>query len=62
MLVKVGFVLLLAWLVGVLGLFEAGDLVHVLLLIGLMLLLLGVLKARDAAATERHIVAKLPDK
>ena len=42
--------LLIAWLLGVLGLYRIGNLVHVLLLVGLMLLLLGALKARDAAA------------
>ena len=62
MFVKTGFVLLIAWLVGVLGLFQAGDLVHMLLLVGLMLLMLGLLKGRDAAAAERRIVAKPPDK
>ena len=50
MLLKVSFVLLIAWLLGVLGLFRICDLVHVLLLVGLMLFLLGALKARDAAA------------
>ena len=50
MLLKIAFVLLIAWLLGVLGLYRIGDLVHVLLLVGLMLLLLGALKARDAAA------------
>ena len=50
MLLKIAFVLLIAWLLGVLGLYRIGDLVHVLLLIGLMFLLLGALKARDAAA------------
>jgi hypothetical protein len=50
MLLKVGLLLLIAWLVGVLGVYNAGQLVHMLLLVGLMLLLLGVLKARDAAA------------
>jgi len=50
MLLKMAFVLLIAWLLGVLGLYRIGDLVHVLLLVGLMLLLLGALKARDAAA------------
>ena len=50
MLFKTAFVLLGAWLLGVLGLYSIGDLVHVLLLVGLMLLLLAVLKARDAAA------------
>ena len=50
MLLKIAFVLLIAWLLGVLGLYRIGDLVHVLLLVGLMLLLMGALKARDAAA------------
>jgi hypothetical protein len=49
MLLKIAFVLLSAWLLGVLGLYSIGDLVHVLLLVGLMLLLLGTLKAREAA-------------
>jgi hypothetical protein len=49
MLLKIAFVLLIAWLLGVVGLYRIGDLVHVLLLVGLMLLLLGALKARDAA-------------
>jgi hypothetical protein len=50
MLLKMAFVLLIAWLLGVLGLYRIGDLVHVFLLVGLMFLLLGALKARDAAA------------
>jgi hypothetical protein len=62
MFVKTGFVLLIAWLVGILGLFRAGELVHILLLVGLMLLMLGLLKSRDTAAAERRIVAKSPDK
>ena len=49
MLLKIACVLLVVWLLGVLGLYSIGDLVHVLLLVGLMLLLLGVLKAREAA-------------
>jgi hypothetical protein len=62
MLVKTGFVLLIAWLVGILGLFQAGDLVHVLLLVGLMLLMLGALKSRDAAIAAERRVGKSPDK
>jgi Family of unknown function (DUF5670) len=50
MLFTLALILLAAWLLGVLGLYAAGDAVHVLLLIGLMLLLLSFLKARDAAA------------
>ena len=48
MLLKVGLVLLVAWFIGVLGIYQAGSLVHVLLLVGLMLLLLAFVKARDA--------------
>ena len=47
-LLKAALLLLAVWLVGVLGLYEAGNLVHVLLLVGLLLLLLGTVKARDA--------------
>ena len=50
MLFKIAFVLLALWLLGVLGLYTAGDLVHVLLLVGLMLLLVALLRARDASA------------
>ena len=49
MLLKAALLILAVWLVGALGLYEAGTLVHGLLLVGLMLLLLGALKARDAA-------------
>lgn len=49
MLLKVALVLLLVWLVGALGVYDIGDAVHILLLVGGMLLLLGILKARDAA-------------
>jgi hypothetical protein len=50
MLFTIALVLLIAWGLGLVGVYNAGDLVHVLLLIGLMLLLLAVLRARDAAA------------
>ena len=59
MLFKIAFVLLVAWLLGVLGAYP-GDLVHVLLLVGLMLLLLAFLRARDAAV--RRPVGGDPDK
>jgi hypothetical protein len=42
--------MLIAWLLGIVGLYNVGTVVHVLLLVGLMLLLLGWLRARDAAA------------
>ena len=38
-----------AWLLGVLGVYRVGDVVHLLLLVGLMLLLIAFLKAREAA-------------
>ena len=50
MLFTIAFVLLAAWLLGMVGVYRVGDAVHVLLLIALMLLLIGFLKARDAAA------------
>ena len=49
MLFNVGLVLLAVWLLGLVGVYRIGDLFHVFLLVGLMLLLLGVLHARDAA-------------
>lgn len=49
MLVKIGVVLLLLWLVGVVGVYQIGKLVHVLLLAGGMLLLLGFARGRDEA-------------
>lgn len=50
MLFRIAFLLLAAWLIGVAGLlYRVGDLVHVLLLVGLMMLLLAFLRARDVA-------------
>jgi len=49
MLFKIALVLLTAWVLGLVGVYNAGDLVHVLLLIGFMLLLLAFVRARDAA-------------
>jgi hypothetical protein len=49
MLFKIALVLLTAWVLGLVGVYNVGDLVHVLLLIGLMLLLMAFLRARDAA-------------
>ena len=48
MLIKFALVLLAAWALGIGWLYPQKP-VHVLLLVGLMLLLLGVLKAHDAA-------------
>jgi hypothetical protein len=49
MLLKIAPGLLAAWLLGVIGVYSVGDLVHVLLLLGLMPLLLAFLRARDVA-------------
>lgn len=62
MLLNVAVVLLVAWLAGVIGLYDIGALVHGLLLVGLMLLLLGGLKARDAAAVAASGARKGPEK
>ena len=55
MLLNVALALLVAWLAGVLGPYEADSRIHVLLLLGLLLFLIGVLKARDAAAVRRRV-------
>ena len=49
MLFKAAIVLLAIWLLGMVGVYRVDDLVHVFLLVGLMLLLLAMLNARDAA-------------
>ena len=49
MLFKVGFVLLAVWFLGLIGVYRVGDLFHFFLLGGLALLLLGGLRAREAA-------------
>jgi hypothetical protein len=49
MLFKVGFVLLAVWFLGLIGLYRVGDLFHFFLLAGLALLLLAVLRVREAA-------------
>ena len=53
MLITFALALLLTWLVSVLLFSSAGDAVHVLLLIGLALLLLGLLRARDRSQPSR---------
>ena len=60
MVFKIAIVLLAAWLLGVLGLYNIGDAVHVLLLVGLMLFMIAFLKAREAAA--RRVVSGSSDK
>jgi len=48
MLFTTALVLLVAWLLGVIGVYTVGKPVHVLLLISLLLMLLALVKARDA--------------
>ena len=50
MLGIIALVLLGAWLLGVIGLYDAGQATHVLLLVGLMLGLIFILKSRDAGS------------
>lgn len=47
-LFKAGCALLLLWLPGVFGLYGTGRAFHLLLLLGLLCLMLGLLKAREA--------------
>ncbi len=54
MLFKTAIALLVTWLLGMFGVFRVGDRVHIFLLLGLMLFLLAVLKARDAALHRRE--------
>jgi hypothetical protein len=49
MLFKIALALLVAWAAGLLGAYDIGKARDVLLLVGLMVLFLAVLKARDAA-------------
>ena len=60
MLFKSALVLLVTWLVGVLFVSIAGDAVHVLLLVGLALLMLAFLRAREEAM--RRVTESHPDK
>ena len=49
MLFTIALIVLGAWVVSLSGVFPGGDLAHVLLLVGLMLLLLAFVKGREAA-------------
>jgi hypothetical protein len=60
MLFKTALLLLVAWGLGVVGVYQIGDLVHVFLIVGLMLVLLAFLRARDAAL--RRAVSGPPDR
>ena len=50
MLFKIALALLFVWGLGIAGVYAVGQIVHVLLLVGLMLLLLSFAKAHEAAA------------
>jgi hypothetical protein len=60
MLFKSGLIVLVTWPVGVLFFRSVGDLVHVPLLVGLALLMLAFLRAREAAL--RRVTESHPDK
>jgi hypothetical protein len=60
MLFKFAALLLIAWVFGIVGLYDGGDLVHVLLLVGLTLSLLAFLRARDAIV--RHEMSRPSDR
>jgi hypothetical protein len=49
MLWKSGLALLFVWLLGLIGVYEAGDLQDVMLLVGLLLLIMAFIKARESA-------------
>jgi hypothetical protein len=60
MLFKSALTVLVTWLVGVLFFRNVGDVVHVPLLVGLALLLLSLLRTREAAM--RRVTESHPDK
>lgn len=59
MLFKSALIVLVTWLVGVLFLRSVGDLIHVPLLVGLALLMLAFLRAREEAM--RRVTESRPD-
>lgn len=54
MLLTIALIILLLWVLGAAGVFVVGQMIHVLLLVGLMLLLLSFAKGRDAAARRQR--------
>ena len=62
MLFTVAIVLLCAWVASLSGAFPGGDLSHVLLLVGLLLLLLTFAKRRDAALHSDRPASRSSDK
>jgi hypothetical protein len=53
MLFRIALALLFVWGLGIAGVYSVGQIVHVLLLVGLLLLLLSFAKAHDAATHRR---------
>jgi hypothetical protein len=49
MLVRIALALLIAWLLGVLGVYAVGSLVHILLLVALTLLLLATARTLETS-------------
>ena len=49
MLLKIALALLIVWALGVAGVYAIGQVVHILLLVGLMLVLLSFARAHEAA-------------
>ena len=60
MLFKVAITLLILWVLGMTGILPGGELLHVLLLVGLMLFLLSVLRSRDQANARPSSPPKAP--
>ena len=50
MIFYIALALILAWVLGVIGVYPGGQMFHMLLLVGLLFLLIAFVKARDAAA------------
>jgi hypothetical protein len=61
MLVTLGVALLVVWAIGVAGPLDVGQLVHGLLLVGLLLLLIAFSKARDAAVGRTRVARTADD-
>jgi hypothetical protein len=61
MLLKIALVSWIAWLLGIVGIYRMGDLIHIFFLVGGLFFLLAVAKARDAA-TARQRAAERSEK
>jgi hypothetical protein len=61
MLLKIALGSWIAWLLGIVGIYRIGDLIHIFFLVGGLFFLLAVAKARDAA-TARQRAAERSEK